>query len=157
MIFIILLKRDNLINSFYKKRDNLTKNIYKKREEILTFVIKTIILQIRKIKILLEKKKLFKERKIYQDLKNWKETNIEKPLMIIGARQIGKTYIVKKFCEKEFKKNVYINLFDHSEIIRIFKQEISTEEKFNRLKIYLDIDLDIENTIIFFDEIQESE
>ena len=33
------------------------------------------------------------KRKIYQELLNWKNTNIEKPLMIIGARQIGKTYI----------------------------------------------------------------
>jgi len=82
---------------------------------------------------------------------------MQKPLMIIGARQIGKTYIVKEFCENEFEKNIYINLLEHSEIIKIFKQEINTLEKFNRMKIYLDIDIDIENTIIFFDEIQESE
>ena len=97
------------------------------------------------------------KRKIYNELINWKNTNIQKPLMIIGARQIGKTYIIKKFCEKEFKKNIYINILEHPEIIKIFKEEISTLEKFNRMKIYLDIDIDIDNTIIFFDEIQESE
>lgn len=58
--------------------------------------------------------------------------------------------------KKNLKKK-YINLLEHSEIIKIFKQEINTAEKFNRMKIYLDIDIDIENTIIFFDEIQESE
>ncbi len=97
------------------------------------------------------------ERKIYNELINWKNSNILKPLMIIGARQIGKTYIIKEFCEREFDKSIYINLLENQEIIKIFKEEISTEEKFNRMKIYLDMDIDIENTIIFFDEIQESE
>lgn len=97
------------------------------------------------------------ERKIYKELLKWKNTDMKKPLMIIGARQIGKTYIIREFCKKEFQKRIYINLLEHSEIIKIFKQEINTADKFNRMKIYLDIDIDVENTIIFFDEIQESE
>ena len=43
------------------------------------------------------------KRKIYQELIDWKNTDMSKPLMIIGARQIGKTYIIDKFCKKEFK------------------------------------------------------
>ena len=97
------------------------------------------------------------KRKIYQELINWKNTGMKKPLMIIGARQIGKTYIIQEFCKSQFKKYIYINLFEHTEIVKIFKQEINTEEKYNRMKIYLDLDIDVENTIIFFDEIQESE
>ncbi|MCI8655646.1 MAG: ATP-binding protein [Clostridia bacterium] len=97
------------------------------------------------------------ERKIYQELINWKNTNIEKPLMVIGARQIGKTYIIDKFCKKEFENYIYINLLEHLEIIKIFKQEINVSEKFKRMKIYLDTDINVNNTIIFFDEIQESE
>ena len=97
------------------------------------------------------------QRKIYKELLNWKNTDMKKPLMIIGARQIGKTYIIREFCQKEFKQNIYINLLEHPEITKIFRQEISTSEKFNRMKIYLDIDIDVKNTIIFFDEIQESE
>ena len=93
----------------------------------------------------------------YQELIDWKNTDMSKPLMIIGARQIGKTYIIDKFCKKEFKKYIYINLFEHLEIVEIFKQKINTEEKYKRMKIYLGTDIDIENTIIFFDEIQESE
>ncbi len=96
-------------------------------------------------------------RKIYQELLNWKNSSIEKPLMIIGARQIGKTYIIDEFCKKEFKEYIYINLLEQTEIIKIFKEEINTAEKFNRMKIYLDKDIDLENTIIFFDEVQESE
>ena len=49
------------------------------------------------------------KRKIYNELINWKNTNLQKPLMIIGARQIGKTYIIKEFCKNEFEKYVYIN------------------------------------------------
>ena len=97
------------------------------------------------------------ERKIYQELINWKNTNMKKPLMVIGARQIGKTYIINEFCKKEFKKYIYINLLEHLEIVEIFKQKINTEEKYKRMKVYLGTDIDIENTIIFFDEIQESE
>ena len=70
------------------------------------------------------------ERKIYKELVKWKNTDMQKPLMIIGAGQIGKTYIIKEFCQKEFKQYIYINLLEHSEIIKIFKQEISTAEKF---------------------------
>ena len=97
------------------------------------------------------------DRKIYKDLVDWKLSGMQKPLMVIGARQIGKTYIIKEFCQKEFEKNIYINLLEHSEIVKIFKQEINTAEKFNRLKIYLEDDIDVDNTVIFFDEIQESE
>ena len=97
------------------------------------------------------------ERKIYQELIKWKNLNIDKPLMIIGARQIGKTYIINEFCKKEFKDYVYINLLENSEIVKIFNEKINTYEKFQRMKIYLNIDINLENTIIFFDEIQESE
>lgn len=97
------------------------------------------------------------ERKIYQKLIDWKNTDMKKPLMIIGARQIGKTYIINEFCKKEFQNYIYINLLEHAEIIKIFKEEINTADKFKRMKIYLDTDINIQNTIIFFDEIQESE
>ena len=97
------------------------------------------------------------KRKIYNELLNWKNTNIQKPLMVIGARQIGKTYIINEFCKNEFKDYVYINLLEQTEIIKIFEEKISTRDKFKRMEIYLDKDIDLENTIIFFDEIQECE
>lgn len=97
------------------------------------------------------------ERKIYKELLNWKENNIQKPLMVIGARQIGKTYIIKRFCEKEFKKCIYINLLEQIEIVKIFQEKINIEDRFKRMEIYLDQSIDLKNTIIFFDEIQECE
>ena len=70
------------------------------------------------------------DRKIYQELLNWKNTNIKKTLMIIGARQIGKTYIINEFCKKEFKEYIYINLLEQTEIVKIFKEEINTAENY---------------------------
>lgn len=51
------------------------------------------------------------KRKIYKDLLNWKENSIDIPLMIIGAIQIGKTYIIKEFCKNEFESYIYILIY----------------------------------------------
>ena len=97
------------------------------------------------------------KRKIYDELLNWKKNNIDTPLMVVGARQIGKTYIINEFCKKEFNKYIYINLFEDKNIINIYNEEISSTEKFQKLELYLGKKIDLDNTIIFFDEIQESE
>lgn len=97
------------------------------------------------------------KRKIYDELLKWKNEDIKIPLMILGARQIGKTYIVKEFCEKEFKQYEYINLLDNKEVISIFKENINIIDKIKKMEIALGHTIDFENTIIFFDEVQESE
>jgi len=97
------------------------------------------------------------KRKIYEDLLKWKNTESKIPLMVVGARQIGKTYIINEFCKKEFKKYIYINLLETPEIVSIFSRDINIMEKFKRMEIFLDTKIDIENTVIFFDEVQESE
>ena len=97
------------------------------------------------------------KRKIYKDLLNWKENSINIPLMIIGARQIGKTYIIKEFCKNEFENYIYINLLDNPQIVNLFEQSIPTEEKFTKMQWILNENIDLEKTIIFFDEIQLSE
>ena len=93
------------------------------------------------------------KRKIYNELLKWKETSIDTPLMVIGARQIGKTYIINEFCKNEFKNYIYINLLDNPKIVELFEQSISTEEKFTQLQWILNTDIDLNSTIIFFDEI----
>lgn len=97
------------------------------------------------------------KRKIYTDLLNWKENSIDIPLMIIGARQIGKTYVIDEFCKNEFENYIYINLMDNPQIVDLFEEPISTAEKFTKMQWILNINIDIEKTIIFFDEIQLSE
>ena len=101
--------------------------------------------------------KFFMKRKIYNELLKWKETAIDTPLMVIGARQIGKTYIINEFCKNEFENYIYINLLDNPKIVELFEQSISTEEKFTQLQWILNTNIDLNSTIIFFDEIQLSE
>lgn len=97
------------------------------------------------------------KRKVYEKLINWKNRGMKKPLMIIGARQVGKTYIIEEFCKSEFNNFISINLLDHPEITELYKQSISSDEKYIRLCAELNINPDLNNTVIFFDEIQESE
>lgn len=95
------------------------------------------------------------KRDFYENLLNWKNEDILTPLLVIGARQVGKTYIIDKFCKEQFEDYIYISLFDNPEIIKIFAQEINTEEKVKQFMLYLHRDIN-ENTVIFIDEAQKS-
>lgn len=98
------------------------------------------------------------KRKIYNELLKWKNntTNI-KPLMLLGVRQSGKTYVIEEFCKNEFSNYVSINLFERKDIIELYNTNLTSQEKFNRLKLLIDFDIEKEDTILFVDEIQESE
>lgn len=99
------------------------------------------------------------KRKIYTELLEWKNKKNKKPLIILGARQVGKTYIITKFCNEEYKNVLILNLLEKPEIVDLYKERIDSEEKLRMLKAIIGSKFDIENedTIIFFDEIQESE
>jgi len=98
------------------------------------------------------------KRKIYNELIKWKNNSENiKPLMILGVRQSGKTYIINEFCKNEYKNYVYINLFEQDNVVELYNSNLTSDEKFNRLKLLLNFDLEEENTILFIDEIQESE
>lgn len=97
------------------------------------------------------------KRKIYSELLDWKNNSNFKPLMVLGVRQCGKTYILDKFCREEFENYIYINLFEQDNIIDLYNSSLTSDEKYARLKVLVDFDLDKENTVLFIDEIQESE
>jgi len=97
------------------------------------------------------------ERKLYHNLLEWKNNKMKMPYMLVGARQTGKTYILKKFCEKEFEQSIYINLDSMKNINQIFEDTIVPEEIINNIETILNIEIDIDKTILFFDEIQVSE
>ena len=97
------------------------------------------------------------KRKIYQKLLKWKEEKIKMPYMLVGARQTGKTYILENFCKNEFENYIYINLDKMENISKVFEQTIVPEEIILNIETVLNIDINIENTIIFLDEIQVSE
>ena len=97
------------------------------------------------------------KRKFYQKLVAWKENNLSTPLMVVGARQIGKTYLIDEFCKNNFEDYIYINLDKSENIQKIFDNTINPEEILSQLELVLNKAIDIEKTIIFFDEIQVSE
>ena len=97
------------------------------------------------------------EREIYTKLLEWKEKNINMPYMLIGVRQTGKTYILNEFCNNEFENSIYINLDKSEDIKNIFEQTIVPEEIIQNIEAIMNITIDIENTVIFIDEIQVSE
>lgn len=98
------------------------------------------------------------KRKIYNKLLEWKNNDEnKKPLMVLGVRQCGKTYVIKNFCKNEFENVCEINLLERDDIIELFSRPINSEEKYNILKTMLNYDIEDENTVLFIDEIQESE
>ena len=95
-------------------------------------------------------------RKIYKKLLVWKKALERKPLMLLGARQVGKTYIIEEFCKNEFLKFKKVNLFQDKQIVSLYQDNtLSSDEKYNYLKTLLEFDLDMPDTVLFIDEIQE--
>ena len=97
------------------------------------------------------------ERDIYKRLLGWKEKRIKMPYMLVGVRQTGKTYILTEFCQKEFKNYLYLNLDKMEKVAEVFEKTLIPEEIIENIEAILNIDINIEETIIFLDEIQVSE
>lgn len=94
------------------------------------------------------------ERKFLKELKDWKNRNIKEPLMIVGARQIGKTYIINEFCKKNYEKYLYLNFEDIAKLSSVFENTLEPKEIIHQIEILIGEKIDIEKTVIFFDEIQ---
>lgn len=97
------------------------------------------------------------QRKIYDEILKWKNNDITKPLMIIGSRQIGKTYIIEEFCKNEFNNYIEVNLQKTPNVVKIFEEKANPEDKFYKMLIEINQNFNIDTDIIFFDEVQESE
>jgi len=98
------------------------------------------------------------KRKIYIDLLEWKDTELSQSLLIKGARQVGKTYIVKTFGKNEFNNVLYLNFEDQLDMKRAFDNMPNPDEAIKTLQAY-GISQNIFNiegkeTLIFLDEIQ---
>lgn len=96
--------------------------------------------------------RLFEKR-----LFEWKESGMKKPLMVVGARQIGKTYTVEKFAKENFEEYLYFNLEKNIDVRNIFEKSIDDEKIINDIELYLGKKIDIQKTILFFDEVQVCE
>ena len=95
-------------------------------------------------------------RKIDQYLINWKNSKNKLPLIIKGARQIGKTNAIRNFGEKNYKTFIEINFAFQPEFKTIFENGFVVDDIIKNITLKLpDIELEDNNTLIFFDEMQE--
>jgi len=95
------------------------------------------------------------QRKIIQSLEKWKHKTNRKPLIIQGARQVGKTWAMKHFGEQSFEKVAYINFDNNPRMKTLFSGDYDIDRLILGLKIESGVDIQAENTLIIFDEVQE--
>ncbi len=95
------------------------------------------------------------QRFIMKNLINWKNSNSRKPLILKGARQVGKTYILKEFGKNNYHDFVYFN-FDHDDgLAELFKNTKDPKRIIEQLILVAGKKIEPEKTLIIFDEIQE--
>ena len=95
------------------------------------------------------------KRKILNDLINWKNTKNKECLLVKGARQVGKTYIIEEFGKNFYDNYVYLNFFSNPNLKNIFEGNLEASEIYKKMSIYIpNLNL-VPNTLIFLDEIQE--
>jgi uncharacterized protein len=97
------------------------------------------------------------ERYLYADLIKWKNGRYRKPLILQGARQTGKTSLIRHFGETQFAEMAYFNFEERPELSQIFKQTKQVERLLHNLSIIYGKKIDATQTLIVFDEIQECE
>ena len=96
------------------------------------------------------------KREIYAKLLEWKSRKDHKPLVLDGARQVGKTYILKEFGNKEYKTLSYVNLDKDAVAKSIFEPDHDIPRIIRTLSAHTGVDIVPKDTLIVIDEIQES-
>ncbi|OGH57830.1 MAG: hypothetical protein A3G34_08230 [Candidatus Lindowbacteria bacterium RIFCSPLOWO2_12_FULL_62_27] len=95
------------------------------------------------------------QRDIYRELVEWRKSRRRKPLIMKGARQVGKTWILKEFGGKEYRNLVYLNFEEDSQLKGFFRDSKDPGRILKNLSIYKKQEINPETTLILFDEIQE--
>lgn len=88
-------------------------------------------------------------------LKEWKDKKGRKPLIIRGARQVGKTWLMKEFGNTCFEKVAYVNFDSNTRMKQVFDGEITVERMILAISAETGVSIDSENTLLIFDEVQE--
>lgn len=95
------------------------------------------------------------ERLLYKKLLEWKNSKYRKPLLLQGTRQVGKTYLLKEFGRREFKKVHYINFEKGYDVDFLFKENLDVHRIIANIALLLGREINIKEDILIFDEIQE--
>ncbi len=97
------------------------------------------------------------ERTAIDELKRWKNSTSRKPLIVRGARQVGKTWLIKVFGRQEYARVAYVN-FESSKVLQtLFVENFDIKRILTAVEIETGISIHAEDTLIVFDEIQEAE
>lgn len=96
-------------------------------------------------------------RYLIDEMTVWKKSKNRKPLIIQGARQVGKTWIMKEFGKREFKQTIYLNFESSSRLRDLFAIDFNIERIIAVIEIETNQKITPENTLLIFDEIQEVE
>jgi len=97
------------------------------------------------------------KRNKMQNLIKWKEKKNKNPLLLLGARQVGKTYILKEFAKKYYNDFIYIN-FEHNSVFKeMYKENLDPVRIIEEIELYFNKKINPNDTLIFFDEIQLSD
>ena len=94
-------------------------------------------------------------RDAMQQLYDWKEKTTRKPLIVRGARQVGKTWLMKEFASSAYRQFAYINFEDNEVMKDVFQKDFDVERILMAIQLVTGIVVDTE-TLIIFDEIQEA-
>lgn len=95
-------------------------------------------------------------RKFLRVLESWEDGKVKEPLLITGARQVGKTWLIKSFCEERYDDYIYINLEEQKSVASVFEGDLDPETLLRNIGMLLGRKVD-SKTAIFIDEIQVSE
>ena len=90
-----------------------------------------------------------------EKLYKWKNSKHRKPLIIEGARQVGKTWLMKEFGKQAYADTVYINFDSNSRMAALFSADLDTDRLIMGLELYAGRKINPENTLLIFDEVQE--
>ncbi len=96
------------------------------------------------------------ERYAMQELVRWKDKEKRKPMLLKGARQVGKTWLMKEFGRIYFKKTAYITFYNNQRMKRVFDDDYDVNRIIMNINIETHLEVTPEDTLIVFDEIQEA-
>lgn len=94
-------------------------------------------------------------RMAIEQLKKWKAKKHRKPLIIRGARQVGKTWLMKEFGAAEYESVVYINFDNNERMKNLFEGSLEVERLVTGMELYVGYRIDPDKTLMIFDEVQE--
>lgn len=95
------------------------------------------------------------KRKILNDLINWKNNKNKECLLVKGARQVGKTYIIEEFGKTYYENYIYLNFIRNPNLKNIFEGSLEASEIYKKMSLYIPNLKLVPDTLIFLDEIQE--